>query len=225
VSTTSAVPERVKAPEVSVSEPDLQLKAAADLIPGDSPGRGDKRPRSDHRTPAPSVSYWEPVPSQRTEKPASKAEVPQEIHVISAQQPLVIQYGPRLETYKTLPVTLGRSQDCDFTFDHDELVEHHAQIFYHQDQYWIKDLSGRNLISIDGNIIQLQAPLIAHCKLSLSPMGPHFDFLGGGRLAETTAPVTPPGQAEGSPQPKHPKAQEDKSGKFSNFMHRLRHKD
>jgi len=122
-------------------------------------------------------------PEQHPPKPDARPTASiQKVHV-----PLVIQYGPTLQSFRELPVTVGKNAGCDFTVDHPEIVDQHAQFFYDQDQYWVKDLTGRNLVSIDGNPVGIQAPLSSDCLLSFSPDGPTFRFLGGGRLAEHEA--------------------------------------
>lgn len=104
------------------------------------------------------------------------------------QVPLVIQYGPTLRSFREVPVTIGKNPSCDFSLDHPEILDRHAQLFFDQDQYWVKDLTGRSLISINGRPIGIQAPLNPDSLLSLSPGGPTFRFLGGGRLAEHEEP-------------------------------------
>jgi pSer/pThr/pTyr-binding forkhead associated (FHA) protein len=104
------------------------------------------------------------------------------------QVPLVIQYGPTLRSFREVPVTIGKNPSCDFRLDHPEILDRHAQLFFYQDQYWVKDLTGRSLISINGRPVGIQAPLDPDSLLSLSPGGPTFRFLGGGRLAEHEEP-------------------------------------
>jgi pSer/pThr/pTyr-binding forkhead associated (FHA) protein len=98
--------------------------------------------------------------------------------------PLIIQYGPTLRSFKELPVTIGRNPSCEFVLDHPALLDRHAQIFFSRDQYWVKDLTGQQLVRLDGLPVNVQAPLLPDNRLSLSDMGPAFRFLGAGRLAE-----------------------------------------
>lgn len=111
-------------------------------------------------------------------------DTPRQIPVQQIKKPLIIQYGPTLRSFNELPVTIGQGARCDFTLNHPAIFERHAQVFFYQDQYWIKDLSGRNLILIDGRSVGQEAALRSDCRLSLSPGGPEFIFLGEGRLAE-----------------------------------------
>jgi pSer/pThr/pTyr-binding forkhead associated (FHA) protein len=113
-----------------------------------------------------------------------KQVIGEEISIQKVQIPLIIQYGPTLRSFKELPVTIGKNPNCDFTLSHPAILDQHGQFFFTQDQYWVKDLTGRQLISINGQPVQIQAPLKPDNRLALSPQGPTFRFLGEGRLAE-----------------------------------------
>lgn len=103
--------------------------------------------------------------------------------------PLVIQYGPTLQSFKELPVTIGKGPACDFVLDHPSVLDRHIQIFFSGNQYWVKDLTGRQSVFINHRPIDIQAPLNADDQLELSSKGPRFRFLAGGRLAEIEEPV------------------------------------
>jgi pSer/pThr/pTyr-binding forkhead associated (FHA) protein len=68
--------------------------------------------------------------------------------------------------------------------DHPAIFDQHAQFFFSQNQYWIKDLTGQGAVRINRTPIPFQAPLKPNDHVSLSPRGPMFRFLGEGRLAE-----------------------------------------
>ncbi len=102
----------------------------------------------------------------------------------SQQAPLVIRFGPKLHRFKSLPVTIGRSADCDLKLDHAAISDRHAEIFYRDGQYWVRDLTGKQSIFIDGVTISSESPLITDNKLGLTHQGPVFRFLGDGRLDE-----------------------------------------
>jgi len=137
-------------------------------------------------TPAPPASshYVPPPPESAAPSQAQAAPAIQNVKV-----PFAIQYGPALKSFQSLPITLGRGARCDFVINHPALSDQHAQIFFSQDQYWIKDLTGSSAISINGMAIAGQAPLQPDAQLSLSSQGPKFRFLGGGRLAEVEDPL------------------------------------
>ena len=143
----------------------------------------------DMKGPPPSTGPWKETPMPPDlEEPVLQAHpeisVKEEILVQNVQVPLIIQFGPTLRSFKELPVTIGKNPSCDFTLDHPNILDRHAQIFFNQDQYWVKDLTGQNLVSIKGVPVRFEAPLSPDSVLSLSPQGPEFRFLGGGRLAE-----------------------------------------
>ena len=122
------------------------------------------------------------VLSQEVVQP--RYEPPKEVSVQKISAPLIIQYGPTLRSYRELPVTIGKGLKCDFVLDHPAIYEQHAQIFYAQNQYWIKDLTGQQPIRINGRPVSVQSPVNVNDEISMSAQGPVFRFLGEGRLAE-----------------------------------------
>lgn len=116
--------------------------------------------------------------------PRPEPRAVEKIPVGKVQIPVVIQYGPTLRSYKEVPVTIGKNPNSDFNLDHPSVLDRHAQIFFHQDKYWVKDLTGQSLIMVNGQPISFEVALSADDELALSPQGPSFRFLGGGRFAE-----------------------------------------
>lgn len=127
--------------------------------------------------PSPRPPVSEPVAAQQSS----------DIPIQQVKKPLVVQYGPTLQAYNALPVTIGSGTQCDFRLDHPAVFERHAQIFYYREQYWIKDLTGKSMVRINGRSVEGQGMLETDGHLSLSAQGPDFRFLGGGRLAEIEA--------------------------------------
>jgi pSer/pThr/pTyr-binding forkhead associated (FHA) protein len=120
---------------------------------------------------------------------APRPEAPREISVQPTSVPLVIQYGPTIRSFKELPITIGKSLKSDFVLDHPGIFDRHAQVFFSQGQYWIKDLTGQNMIRLNQRAIPFQAALTLYDNVALSPQGPTFRFLGEGRMAEVAEPA------------------------------------
>jgi len=143
--------------------------------------------------PGPVVEEPPAAPSPKPPEPAIPAPAEpmpaEEVPVLRVKAPLIVQYGPTLNSYKELPITIGNGPACDFLLTHPSIMDSHAQIFFAGDQYWIKDLTGKRCISINSQAIDLQAALKVNDVISLSPQGPIFRFLGQGRLAEYEEPV------------------------------------
>jgi len=135
----------------------------------------------------PAIPTAEPPPAPPIQP---KPQPAPEISIQKVQVPLIIQYGPTLRSFNELPVTIGKGPGCDFILDHPSLINQHAQLFFSQNQYWVKDLTGRQAVSINGQPINIKAPLNPDNRLALSPQGPKFRFLEGGRLAEIEEPVS-----------------------------------
>ncbi|MEW6600787.1 MAG: FHA domain-containing protein [Nitrospirota bacterium] len=156
----------------------------------------------------------QPEPVQpRVEQP--RIEQPQGVPVQKVSAPLIIQYGPTLRSYRELPVIIGRGPQSDFQLDHPAILDQHAQIFFAQNQYWIKDLTGQQPISINGRAVSMHSPLNVNDEISMSAQGPVFRFLGEGRLAEVEqqVPEAQPVREEKKNEP-YAVREEKPSGKF-----------
>ncbi|MCP4721286.1 MAG: FHA domain-containing protein [Desulfobacteraceae bacterium] len=125
---------------------------------------------------------------QPTHPPQPQTVPPSEIRVESVRAPLVIQYGVVLKSFNELPITIGTSTDCDLPLEHPSLAEQHAQFFFSQGSYRIKDLTGRNSILINNQPIISPAALTPGDKVYLTMDGPAFQFMEGGRMAEMNIP-------------------------------------
>jgi len=138
----------------------------------------------------PQIQPKEPIVEHPPEEVYQEQKrVVEEISIQRVQAPLIVQYGPTLRSFKELPVTIGKKSDCNFVLSHSALSDQHAVIFFSNDQYWVKDLTGKRAVSINNQPIELQAPLLPNDILALSPQGPRFRFLGEGRLAEYEEPA------------------------------------
>ena len=124
----------------------------------------------------------QPVIEPVIEKPESVSVQPVSVQKVKA--PLIIQYGTAIRSFNEVPVTIGKHPKCEFPIEHPAIYDQQAQIFFSQDQYWIKDLTGQGLIQINRRAIGLNSPIKLNDEISLSPGGPVFRFLGEGRLAE-----------------------------------------
>lgn len=148
------------------------------------------------------------IPREKSRTTPTREE-PREIPVQKTAAPLVIQFGPTIRSFRELPVTIGKSPKCEFVLDTPGILDLHAQIFFSQDRYWVKDLTGQGTIRINRQPVLSHAALNVDDHVALTPRGPFFRFLGEGRLAEvsnaleeSTAP--PRGQKTGEAQSDSP---------------------
>lgn len=154
--------------------------------------------------PAPTVRpqpVREQVPVAKPSNALSPPPPPstKELLIEKIKVPLVIQYGPTLRSFKKLPITIGKSSDCDVVMNYPAILDLHAEIFFSRNQYWIKDLTGQNRVLVDGTALQQPVPLAVESRIALSPQGPTFRFLAGGRLAEIEDTKVPPPEISPSP--------------------------
>jgi len=137
--------------------------------------------------PAPAQAAPPEVPSTlppHTPEPGLTVGPGLEIPVISTNAPLVIQFGPTLQRYNLLPVIIGSDPACDFVIADDTLAGRNVQIFFSENEYYAKDLTGRSMVSINGRPVGTQSVIAQGAELSLTDQGPTFRYMGGGRLAE-----------------------------------------
>ena len=174
VSFLSEIREGQPVPEAPAAAPPEETRIEPEAQPVQEP-------------PAPHIPPERPEPVQQ-KVVEQKIEEPEHVSVQKVNMPLVIQYGPTLRSYRELPVSIGKSPACDFVMDHAAIYDQHAQIFFTQNSYWIKDLTGQQPIHINGQPVFFQAPLNMNDEISFSQQGPVFRFLGEGRLAEVAPP-------------------------------------
>ena len=129
-----------------------------------------------------------PKENDQSSSPASESLLTfgadHEIQVFSTEAPLTIQYRQTLQSYTILPVTIGSDPTCDFVIADEALHNHHVQIFFNEENYYAKDLTGKRMVMVNGRPIDTQSVLAQGAELSLTNQGPRFRFLGDGRLAE-----------------------------------------
>lgn len=162
--------------------------------------------------PAAGVAPQPPEPAPAPRPPQPSPPVPPREHgapvdpppaagpvVAPVKVPLAIQYGPTIKSFAQLPVVLGSGAACDFVIGHPALADRHAQIFFHQGRYWIKDLSGTGALLVDDQAVVNEIALRPEAAIALTSRGPWFRFLGGGRLVEIEGTPPGPDTEEGRP--------------------------
>jgi pSer/pThr/pTyr-binding forkhead associated (FHA) protein len=181
--------------------------------------------------PGPSTAQEErikPAPFFHPEVAPPKVEKPEPVVVQKMHVPLVIQYGPVIRSYKMVPVIIGKHPGCDFVLQHPALYDQHIEIFFNENQYWVKDLTGKALVRLNNRPVGFYAQLNVNDDIALSPQGPAFRFLGEGRLAEISEPVieepAEPIREKGAANQDVPHDKASK-GLFSTFKKHLKPKD
>lgn len=179
----------VKEAPVAVAPPPVRPPARAPEVPRPEPPRVEV-PRS---VPPP------PREERATPPPPAAAG--------KTKTPMIIQIGPTLRSFKELPVTIGTGTKCELVLPFPGIQEAHAQIFFAQGLYWVKDLTGLGIVKVGGQTVGVQVPLNLQDELSLGPRGPVFRFMGEGRFAEVTAAPAPgpppsPGKGPGATPPR-----------------------
>lgn len=205
-------------PEFKIPEPPPQPRPAArppvepvQSIPEPPPRAPEPVPQPPAYTPPPEpprAAPQAPQPQRPVEPvtpPAAPTRPSYEIPVQTVAASLVIQYGPAVRSYRELPVTIGHHPKCGFVLEQPGILDQHAQIFYAQGRYWVKDLTGQTLVRVNHQVVDGQTLLQVNDLISLGPGGPLFRFVGEGRLAEAEEQV-PESSGERGPQSQAPSA-------------------
>ncbi len=122
--------------------------------------------------------------------PIKRQEAPPRVVSENRDVPLAVQYGPTLRSFKMVPVIIGRDAKCDVALELSTLRDRHAEIFFAEEQYWVKDLTGSGAVQINGTPVQSGSPVKMNDELVLAPGGPAFRFLGQGRFVELEKPAS-----------------------------------
>lgn len=201
-----------------VADPERSISQPTPKAPEPAPQRPAPPP---YAPPAPAPPRGAPEEPQRPAEPASRPQ-PFEIPVQTVAASLVIQYGPAVRSYRELPVTIGHHPKCGFVLEQPGILDQHAQIFYAQGKYWVKDLTGQALVRVNQRIVDLQTLLQVNDLIALAPGGPLFRFVGEGRLAEadeqppeSSGQTGSPSQAAPGAKPDGVQAPDQKGGLFS----------
>ena len=143
-------------------------------------------PQPPPAAPQPEARPYIPQPPPPVSRPAEPAQ-PRE-----SKEPLIIQYGPTLRSFDRLPLRIGKHPSCDFQLDHAAIHDLHAEIYFADGNYWVRDLTGKHLVTVGSVAADQGVPLRQNDELFLSPTGPFFQFLGKGRLGELERTPAPP---------------------------------
>ncbi|GAB4229385.1 MAG: hypothetical protein OHK0028_03480 [Deltaproteobacteria bacterium] len=142
------------------------------------------------------------APAPREERAAPSPPQP----VGKTKTSMILQIGPTLRSFKEMPVTIGSGTKCELVLPFPGIQEAHAQVFFAQNRYWVKDLTGLGVVTVGGRPVGTQVPLDLQDELSLGPRGPVFRFMGDGRFAEVVASPSPASPPPVPPSGKNPEA-------------------
>ncbi len=198
-------PEGPKVPDNSTSHarPSAQEQSQSPFVsPGPEPKIG---PEPGSEPP----SGVEPLPGSGPMSPVQKS-----------CDPLIVQYGPTLRSFD-LPVKVGRHAGNDLVLEHPGILDLHAKIFFAKGQYWIRDLTGAKLVTVNGVPAGDGVPFRQNDQLGLGPSGPYFQVIGNGRLSEMDMPSAHAGRGEqetGQDRPVGRQAHGNGSKRHSSFL-------
>ncbi len=135
--------------------------------------------------------------------------------------PVVIQFGPVIKSFKTLPVTMGTDPSSDFVIDDQACPDVKVEISFHNGQYMLRNLSGRSEVTVNGRLLGDMDALSPNDVITFGQNGPRIEFIGQGRFAEMLQPESAgsqgPFNASGPAGDRH----EGHSGKNRSFFKKI----
>ena len=145
-------------------------------------------PSVQEQTPSPPVQELTPPPpvakKPNTSPPEQAPVILEPKPSVKNKVPLIIQYGPTLRSFDELPLKIGKHPSNGFFLDHPNILDLHAEIYFTDEQYYIRDLTGHQMITTNGIPVDQGSVLQKGDVLAFSQTGPFFRFLGNGRLSE-----------------------------------------
>ncbi len=165
---------------------------------------------------------YQPPPQPELIIPAApQVEVPQAQPRASEKpaSPFVVQYGPTINSFDVMPVTIGRNPGCRFVIDQPDILDYQAQINFQNSQFYLEDRTGQQRVLVNGFPLQQETLLHHNDEISLSANGPFFRFLDGGRLVEIEKePLVMPEQQESETGPPKPEPGASPSRKIKSLF-------
>lgn len=138
------------------------------------------------RTPAP--------PMQQSGKYAAATPAPPPVGA-RENAPFTIQFGTSIKSFKQPGVTLGRDASSQFVVAHPRVLPHHAEVFFQNGQYYLRDSSKTQATLLNGRPIHNDTPLQNNDVIAFGDGGPQLRYLGQGRLAEVIEQMQAPSPA------------------------------
>lgn len=111
--------------------------------------------------------------------------------------PFTVQFETTIRSFRQPSVRLGSAPPSDFVFADPRVFPSHAELFFRQGRYFVRDLTESHATLLNGGAIAADAPLREGDVLELCEAGPRLRYLGEGRLAEVVDQV--PGRAPEPP--------------------------
>ena len=141
-----------------------------------------------------------PAPPSAPPPPPLQKKIDPPKKDVQAGQQMIIQYGLGILSFQQFPIIIGNNPDCDFKLQEQDICNRHAEIALINSEYIVTDLTGQNIVKIDG-IVANNSKLNTGSILALLPSGPFFKFVGEGRLME----IDPQGEQDTSKKNSYPK--------------------
>jgi len=103
---------------------------------------------------------------------------------LNEKAPFTLQYGGQIKTLTQASVKIGKDNTCDFCLQHPNIFNSHAELYYQNQQYFIRDLTESHATYMNHRPLTSSTALRESDIIMLGENGPQFRYLGTGRFAE-----------------------------------------
>lgn len=142
------------------------------------------QPLSRSTPPVPPARPARPEPTTAPLRPTPAAKARSEALSPGESAPYTIQYGTSIKSFKKAVVKLGKDASSDFVLDHPRVFGAHAEIFFRNGQYYLRDLTESRETLLNDKPLQTPTPLQEGDELTFGEGGPRLKYIGTGRFSE-----------------------------------------
>ena len=100
-----------------------------------------------------------------------------------------LQFGTDIRSFTQHVVTLGKHHGNDFVLNHQSVLETHCEIYFQEDNYFLRDTSQCQATMLNGSVLIRDRPLYKKDIITLGKNGPQLYYMGAGRLFEFVNPL------------------------------------
>ncbi len=100
-----------------------------------------------------------------------------------------LQFGTDIRSFTQHAVTLGKHTSNDFVLNHQSVLETHCEIYFQEDNYFLRDTSQCRATMLNGRKLTRDRPLYEKDIITLGDNGPQLHYQGAGRLFEYVKPL------------------------------------
>ena len=122
-------------------------------------------------------------------KPGMSDKHPEKSYAKKEKGLYTLQFGTDIRSFTQHAVTLGKHPNNDFVLNHQSVLDMHCEIYFQEDNYFLRDTSQCRATMLNGSALTRDRPLYEKDIITLGDNGPQMHYQGAGRLFEYVKPL------------------------------------